>query len=105
MLFWAAWHVLPASEKAALAQEAIAGFVECVEQAASCDPRPKCQADPMAWHRHRIHPELWQSLENAGSKAKDPVGGELAAWQADKAKYVARRPVFSQAGAKPPWSS
>lgn len=116
-LFWAAWTVLPADEKAAIAREAVAGFVERVEQAATMDPRPEFQRDPMEWHRHRIHPELWKALEAEGTLStqptslgrtgrgtvRDPVGDELAAWQERSDVYLARRPLFSQAGLTPPW--
>jgi hypothetical protein len=105
-LFWAAWRVLPAGEKAALAREAITGFQERVEQAAALDPRPAAtRDDPMEWHRHRIHPLLWAALENApAGRAKDPVGRELKAWQARRDGYLARRPQWSQLkGAVPPW--
>lgn len=97
-LFWAAWRVLPVGEKAALAREAISGFLERVEQAAAMDPRPTAKDDPMEWHRHRIHPLLWQALEGAdtGRKPGDPVSRELAAWLARKEEYLARRPLFSQ---------
>ena len=109
--------MLPAGEKAAIAREAVTGFVERVEQAATMDPRPEFQRDPMAWHRHRIHPELWQAIEAAGTplakssrlggagrgEGHDPAGKELAAWQAKKNEYLARRPLFSQAGVTPPW--
>lgn len=98
-LFWAAWQTLPAGEKAAIAQEAIGGFLERVHQAATMDPRPA--AEPMAWHRHRIHPELWQALTL--DKPSEPVARELAAWQADRETYLARRPVFSQVDARAPW--
>jgi hypothetical protein len=116
-LFWAAWKVLPADEKVAIAREAVAGFVERVEQAATMDPRPEFQRDPMEWHRHRIHPELWKALDAEGTlstqpaslgrtgrgKVRDPAGNELAAWQERKDIYLARRPLFSQAGLTPPW--
>jgi hypothetical protein len=104
-LFWAAWRALPVGEQAAIAREVVAGFVERVEQAASMDPRPEFQNDPMEWHRHRIHPELWRALEQAGTsrKANDPVRKELAAWQANRDEYLARRPVYSQVGGTPPW--
>ena len=54
-LFWAAWRALRAGEKADIAREAIGGFLENVEQAATMDPRPEGERDPMEWHRHRIH--------------------------------------------------
>ena len=43
-LFWAAWRALPAGEKAAIAREAIGGFLEHVGQAAAMDPRPGATA-------------------------------------------------------------
>ena len=86
-LFWAAWRVLPAGEKADLAREAIGGFVERVEQAAAMDPRPEATDDPMEWHRHRIHPLLWEALESApAGGANDPVHKELKAWQAQQGR-------------------
>ncbi len=105
-LLWAAWHVLPSSEKAALAREAIAGFLEHVEQAASMDPRPEAASDPMEWHRHRIHPLLWEALEDspADRASNDPVHIELQAWQVRKDEYLARRPQWSQVEDEaPPW--
>jgi len=103
-LFWAAWRVLPAGDKAALAREAIDGFIERVEQAASADPRPEFKSDPMEWHRHRIHPALWKALEDTSAKpAKDPASKELKAWQAKKEEYLARRPIFSQVDKQAPW--
>jgi hypothetical protein len=105
-LFWAAWHVLPAGEQAALAREAIAGFLERVEQAASVDPRPQTDGGPMEWHRHRIHPLLWKALEDSPNHAShDPVHQELQAWQARKEEYLARRPKWSQLeDSVPPWA-
>jgi hypothetical protein len=104
-LFWAAWRVLPAAEKAELAREAIAGFVERVEQAAAVDPRPNAANDPMEWHRHRIHPVLWQALQDAPARqpAKDVAARELQAWQARRDEYLARRPIFSQVDRTAPW--
>jgi hypothetical protein len=102
-LFWAAWRVLPAGEKAALAREAIGNFLGYVQQAAAMDPR-QAKADPMEWHRHRIHPLLWQALEDEpGGTANDAVRKELQAWQTRREDYLARRPVFSQTGMPPPW--
>jgi hypothetical protein len=104
-LFWAAWKVLPGREKAAIAREVISGFVERVEQAAAMDPRPVFRNDPMEWHRHRILPVLWEALKHkpARMKSSDPVGRELKAWQLNRDRYLARRPVYSQAGLTPPW--
>jgi hypothetical protein len=104
-LFWEAWKVLPDGDKGAIAREAIGGFVERVEVAAAIDPRPESKgADPMEWHRHRIHPVLWKALNSVGLKAKDPVRRELKLWKERKDKYLARRPCFSQAGLEPPWA-
>jgi hypothetical protein len=99
ILFWEAWRVLPAGERAAIAREVVRGFTTRVIEAASCDPRPAMgpsmdpglgpstslstgpstspstgplhdpPADPMHWHRHRIHPLLWRALEADGSGA------------------------------------
>jgi hypothetical protein len=105
-LFWASWRVLPAGEKAALAREAIGNFLTYVHEATAVDPRPAARTgDPMEWHRHRIHPLLWQALVEAHSgAASDPVNKELTAWQAEQEKYLARRPIWSQIqGSKPPW--
>ncbi len=104
-LFWAAWRALPAGEKAALAREVVTGFVERVEQAASVDRRTDRPPDPMEWHRHRIHPEIWKALEAARPTKKpgDPVGREWEAWNSARDRYRSRRPEFSQTGMKAPW--
>ena len=104
-LFWAAWHALPAGEKAAIAQEAISNFLERVQQAASVDPRAAFKSDPMEWHRHRIHPILWEAIEpTVGNlRTHEPLRQEFEAWQAKKEEYLARRPVFSQVEMRPPW--
>ena len=104
-LFWAAWHVLPDAEKYAIAREAIGGFVERVQQAASFDPRAATRDDPMEWHRHRIHPLLWKALDAPGVDARDPLQRQRQAWIAHKRRYRARRPTWSQLrGARPPWA-
>ena len=104
-LFWAAWRVLPAKEKAAVAREAVQGFRELVLQAASADPRPDTRDDPMEWHRHRVHPLLWEALEaEPGVLSRDDEAREeLTRWQAGRKKYLARRPPWSVTGAKAPW--
>lgn len=96
---------MPAPEKAAVAREAIAGFLEAVEQAASVDPRPEAKGDPMEWHRHRIHPQLWVALQaEPGVLTKsDRVGKELQAWEARRNEYLGRRPMYSVTGMQPPW--
>ena len=104
-LFWASWRVLPAGEKAAIADEVISGFLERVEQAAAMDTRPRAANDPMEWHRHRIHPVLWAALEATPvSRAPNAVRKELRNWQARKKRYLARRPQWSQDEENiPPW--
>jgi len=105
-LFWASWQALPAGEKAAIAREVIGNFLAYVQDAAAQDPRPAAgDDDPMEWHRHRIHPVLWQALMDAPSgDVIDPVNKELAAWQAEQEKYLARRPVWTQlSDSPPPW--
>ena len=104
-LFWEAWKVLPDGDRAAIAREAIGAFAERVEAAAAVDPRPESKgADPMEWHRHRIHPVLWKALDGVGLKARDPVRRELELWKDGEDRYLARRPCFSQAGLDPPWA-
>lgn len=104
-LFWAAWRVLPDKERARVAHEAVTHFVERVENAASVDPRPEARTDPMEWHRHRVHPFLWEALAAAKLKDGDPAVRELRAFEARRDEYLARRPVFSQTGTKAPWES
>ncbi len=101
-LFFEAFRALPEKERGAIAREAVGGFVQMVEEAASVDPRdPK--GDPMEAHRHRVHPLLWGALERAHLSRRDPARRELEAWQANRSRYLARRPVFSQTGDEPPW--
>jgi hypothetical protein len=102
-LFWAAWKVLPDARKATIAREVVTAFVERVEKAASKDPRPEAKADPMEWHRHRVHPLLWSALSGATLKGGDPVKRELEAFQAKSGEYLARRPQWSQTGDPAPW--
>ena len=104
-LFWEAWKALPKGEQAAIAREAISGFIERVEQAAQHDRRLDHRADPMEWHRHRIHPLLWRALDDASAAPSDndPVQRELALWQAHRKRYLSRRPRFSQVLSRPPW--
>ncbi len=105
-LFWASWKALPPGEKTALAREAIGNFSAQVHEAAAMDPRPVARLhDPMEWHRHRIHPILWEAILDApAGKSSDPVNKELTAWQANQKTYLARRPVWSQVrDTPPPW--
>jgi hypothetical protein len=104
-LFWSVWKHLPLGEKAAIAREAIEGFLERVQQAASRDPRRDAGEDPMEAHRHRIHPVLWRALERERqelARARD-VRAEWQAWSADVKKYLARRPVWSVTNLSAPW--
>jgi hypothetical protein len=99
----AAWKVLPAGERAAIAREVVSAFVERVTRAAAFDPRPEAKsADPMEWHRHRIHPALWKALDGqARLGAHDPAARELAAWKERRKDYLARRPIFSPVDPEP----
>ena len=104
-LFWAVWKHLPNGERAAIAREVVFGFVERVENAATKDPRRSDGLDPMEWHRHRIHPQLWHALESEpGALARDAaVQREHEAWRERADEYLARRPVWSPLGTAPPW--
>ncbi len=105
-LFWAAWRQLPPGDKAEVAREAVGGFVERVEQAASVDPRTDTAKDAMEWHRHRIHPELWKALDAVRGQLKpnDPARREFEAWEAKKDEHLKRRPIFSHVDLKAPWA-
>ena len=103
-LFWAAWKGLPGNEKSAMAVEVIESFAGYVLDASQYDPR-KPDGDPMLWHRHRVHPELWKAL--AAGKASLRRGSlastELAAFRAERRRYLSLRPEFSPIGEKEPW--
>jgi hypothetical protein len=103
-LFWAAWSVLDAGEKAEIAREAVAGFVERVLQASTKDPRGD-QHDPMDPHRHRVHPFLWDALAEQPSvlDGHPAVRREAARFQDDRAAHLDRRLAWSPAGDEPPW--
>jgi hypothetical protein len=104
-LFWSAWKHLPLGEQAAVAREAVEGFLQRVQEAASTDPRPTASSDPMEAHRHRIHPVLWQALEHERhvlAQSRD-VRAEWQAWTTDKKKYLARRPRWSVTHSHAPW--
>ncbi|MFO0572508.1 MAG: hypothetical protein U1A78_00775 [Polyangia bacterium] len=113
-LFWEAWRVLPAGERAAIAREAVRGFTSRVIEAGSCDPRPAlgqdAPADAMHWHRHRIHPLLWQALEAEGTSShaeRDVALRELRLFRQDEALYLSRRVPWSLLPEKDepaPWS-
>lgn len=102
---WAAWNVLPPPERAALADEAVAGFVTHVEEAATYDMRPDKEIDPMEWHRHRLCPVLWAALcdRRARWTPSKPVLRQLNAWLEHRRRYLARRPIFSHLDEQPPW--
>ena len=109
-LFWSVWKHLPLGEQASIAREVVEGFLERVHQAASHDPRRSSRrdasADPMEAHRHRIHPVLWRALgrqRGVLAKARD-VRAERDAWDAERKKYLARRPAWSVAKTRAPWS-
>ncbi len=97
-LFWAAWKVLPVEEKAQVAREVVKGFIQRVEEAAIQDSRKESDGDAMEWHRHRLHPLLWEALVSVPQPGaeNDPVARELQAWQDRKAQYSSRRPQWSQ---------
>lgn len=117
VLFWEAWWVLPARERALIAHEAISAFVGRVEEAASCDPRRTEESaatadaefasgvDAMEWHRHRVQPLLWQALQAEPSVmgADDPVRRELERFVADSERYLSRRAPWSFTGEEEPW--
>lgn len=103
-LFWAAWKVIPAGQQAEIAREAIGGFLERVERAASKDPRGKW-SDPMEPHRHRVQPILWDALlADAAALDKHPsLKREAKQWQANRQYYIGKRPIWSPTGAPAPW--
>jgi hypothetical protein len=104
-LFWTAWKALPLKNKAAMSAEIVESFVEYVENAREYDPR-KPEGDPMLWHRHRIHPELWRAL--AAKKNSVPSNSfalkELETFRADKKHYASMRPIFSPLNDREPWN-
>ena len=103
-LFWSAWKALPVRNKAAIAAEIVESFVAYVENAREYDPR-KPEGDPMMWHRHRVHPELWKALAASKNslRAKSTARKELEVFRADKKHYAAMRPAFSPVNEREPW--
>lgn len=103
-LFWAAWKALPVKHKSAIAGEVVESFAAYVENARQFDPR-KQDGDPMRWHRHRVHPELWKAL--AASKTSLAEGSlalrELESFHADRKRYSSMRPAFSPVHETEPW--
>jgi hypothetical protein len=104
-LFWNVWKHLPLGEQAAIACEAVKGFLERVQRAASADPRHDASRDPMEAHRHRIHPLLWRTLERERGALEQhaDVRAEWDAWSRNRKRYLARRPVWSVTDARAPW--
>jgi hypothetical protein len=103
-LFWAAWHSLGDGERGAIAAEAVAGFTQHVHEAAGMDPRG-LPGDPMARHRHRLHPLLWRALQAAAgaTDGRPEVRHELREFERERETLLARRPEWSQSGELPPW--
>jgi len=103
-LFWSAWKALPPAHKSAIAVEVIESFAAYVEDAHEFDPR-KSGGDPMLWHRHRVHPELWKSLAaSKTSLAANPIARrELESFEADRKRYLSIRPAFSPVDEPEPW--
>lgn len=111
VLFWEVFHRLPAGERAAIAREAIWGFVSRVTESASCDPRRQDQShaptDPLEWHRHRIHPLLFDALatEKPSSTDRDLPQREYRRFLVDKVELLSRRPPWSVGKQAAPWES
>ena len=103
-LFWSAWKALPLKEKAAISAEVVESFAGYVENARQYDPR-KPSSDPMEWHRHRVHPDLWKALGAAKRflPADSPAWKELQAFRAGKKRYLSLRPAFSPIDEPEPW--
>jgi hypothetical protein len=103
-IFWAAWAALSDGERAEIAREAIGGFLERVENAASKDPRER-RGDPMEAHRHRVHPHLWKALLAVPKSLEGHANlrRELRMWEENKRRYQSRRPQWSVTGTKAPW--
>ncbi len=102
--FYEAWKALPSGERAAIADEVVRAFIERVQRAAEHDPRPG-GGDPMEWHRHRVHPILWEALGTGLVELRPEVQRELARFAAQREQYLARRPPWSPVDRKPPWST
>jgi hypothetical protein len=103
-LFWAAWHVLDAGERAAIAVEAVSGFVERVQAAATMDPR-RDGGNPLDAHRHRVHPFLWDALsaQPDAMNGRPDVRREHAQFVAEREEHLGLRPGWSPAEDEPPW--
>jgi len=103
-LFWSAWNALPVKDKAAVSAEIVESFSAYVENARQYDPR-KPEGDPMLWHRHRVHPEIWKALAAARTSLGTHTLAlrELEAFRADKKRYLSMRPIFSPVDVPEPW--
>lgn len=103
-LFWSAWNALPVKDKAAISAEIVESFAGYVENARQYDPR-KPEGDPMLWHRHRVHPELWKALAAAKTSLEtDSIAlRELEAFRAGEKRYASMRPIFSPVDEPEPW--
>ncbi|MDQ6801050.1 MAG: hypothetical protein M3041_09460 [Acidobacteriota bacterium] len=103
-LFWSAWKALPVRNKAAISAEIVESFAAYVENAREYDPR-KAEGDPMLWHRHRIHPELWRALAAGKNsfRSNSMALKELEAFRVDEKHYASMRPIFSPVNDREPW--
>ena len=97
-------EALPVNDRAAISAEIVESFAGYVENARQFDPR-KPKGDPMLWHRHRVHPQIWKSLAAAKTAlAPDSIAlRELASFRADKKRYLSIRPIFSPVDEPEPW--
>lgn len=120
-LFWEVFRRLPLREQALIAREALGGLVERVTQAATLDARrgdrveaaadesalAEADADPMEWHRHRVHPILWQVLKAdptvLSADEDEPLRREVARFHLDPDRYLTRRPTWSIGNLPEPW--
>lgn len=106
-LFWEVFFRLPEAERVQIAREAVSGFVTRVTEASSCDPRHREEDDPMAWHRHRVLPLLWDALalDKGPTSERDIPQRELRKYQAQRDQLSARSPVWSVGKDPAPWES
>ena len=87
------------------------GFVSRVTESASCDPRRHNEShaptDPLDWHRHRIHPLLFDALatEKPSPTDRDLPQREYRRFLIDKAELLSRRPPWSVGKRAAPWES
>ena len=60
----------------------------------------------MEWHRHRIHPLLWQALEAPGTDPRDPIQQERNVWLARERHYLrTAADLVAAEDIAPPWHS